>query len=170
MKSYGSDHDLCILPNFNIITNDLKDADVLHEMNSFIIIEKCDLIPNKQDMCIGLGFHSSPYTIENCVSELFYMWKETSASLKEELDMEHNEYCPKDVKVNLNSLFSMMNDKVSSYYLDLKKANNLRKTQTNSDHPDVIRNIHPIIKEILVIMKELELLHSNHNFSSSGVF
>ncbi|GIY32300.1 c2H2-type domain-containing protein [Caerostris darwini] len=164
MKSYGPDQDLCIMPCFSI-SEDLKNDDELHEMNAFILIERCELLSDK-DVCIGLGFHSSPYTVENCFSELFFIAKEFLNKLREKLDIEHDEYCPKVVMNSLKSIVETMDDEFNSYFLVFEKANNLLKTQTNLNHPDVSRNIQVIIKEMRDIVNELKSLHPIDNFAS----
>ncbi|GIY96041.1 c2H2-type domain-containing protein [Caerostris extrusa] len=164
MKSYGPDQDLCIMPCFSI-SEDLKNDDELHEMNAVILIERCKLLSNK-DVFIGLGFHSSPYTVENCFSELFFIAKEFLNKLREKLDIEHDEYCPKVVMNSLKSIVEIMEDEFNSYFLVFEKANNLLKTQTNLNHPDVSRNIQVIIKGMREIVNELKSLHPIDNFAA----
>ncbi|GIY96057.1 c2H2-type domain-containing protein [Caerostris extrusa] len=134
MKSYGPDKDLCVLPLSNITSEDLKNDDEQHEMIAFILVERYELTV-KQDLCIGLGFQSSPYTFENCLSELSFIGKETVTGLREELDMEHNEYCPKEVKENLISMFKIMDEELNSLFSDLKKASEFQKTQFDPNRP-----------------------------------
>ncbi|GBN79854.1 hypothetical protein AVEN_126524-1 [Araneus ventricosus] len=159
MKSYGPDKDLVVSP-FSKIPSDSLKCNEHHEMIAFILVQKMEH-GFKKDLCVGVGFQSSPYTIENCINELSFTGKDIVTGLREELEMEHNEYCPKEVKESLISMFNLMNAELDSLFSGIKAASLHEKVAFNSSsHPDSSRSSQATIKEMRGIIKDLQLLRS----------
>ncbi|CAL1278921.1 unnamed protein product [Larinioides sclopetarius] len=158
MKSYGPDKDLVVSPFSKIPSDNLK-CNEHHEMIAFILVQKMEH-GFKKDLCVGVGFQSSPYTIENCINELSFTGKEIVTGLREELEMEHNEYCPKEVKESLISMFNLMNAELDSLFSGIKAASLHEKVAFNSSHSDFSRSSQATIKEMRGIINDLQLLRS----------
>ncbi|GFU30015.1 c2H2-type domain-containing protein [Nephila pilipes] len=157
MKSYGTDKDLCVSPLAKVSKS--SESDEQHEMIAFILVQKYEN-GFKRDLCVGVGFQSSSYTVENCISELSFVGKEIVTGLREELDMEHNEYCPKEVKESLISMFNLMSSELDSLFSGIKAASLQEKVSFDPSGSGGSKNSQATIKEMRGIIKDLQLLRS----------
>ncbi|GFQ97457.1 c2H2-type domain-containing protein [Trichonephila clavata] len=156
MKSYGTDKDLCVSPLAKVSSSE---SDEQHEMIAFILVQKYEN-GFKRDLCVGVGFQSTSFTVENCISELSFVGKEIVTGLREELDMEHNEYCPKEVKESLISMFNLMSSEFDSLFSGIKAASLQEKVSFDPGQSDGNKNSQATIKEMRSIIKDLQLLRS----------
>ncbi|GFV92377.1 c2H2-type domain-containing protein [Trichonephila clavipes] len=156
MKSYGTDKDLCVSPLSKVSS---CESDEQHEMIAFILVQKYEN-GYKRDLCVGVGFQSTSFTVENCISELSFVGKEIVTGLREELDMEHNEYCPKEVKESLISMFNLMSSEFDSLFSGIKVASLQEKVSFDPGQSDGNKNSQATIKEMRGIIKDLQLLRS----------
>ncbi|KAF8771650.1 PHD finger protein 20 like protein [Argiope bruennichi] len=158
MKSYGLDKDLVVSP-FAKFPKDSFKCNEHHEMIAFILVQKLEH-GFKKDLCVGVGFQSSPYTVESCINELAITGKNIVTGLRKELEMEHNEYCPKEVKESLISMFNLMGAEFDLLFSGIKGATLQEKLTSNSNYPESSRSSQATIKEMHGIIKDLQLLCS----------
>lgn len=148
MKSYGPDKDLCVSPFYSIG----EDSSDEHELIAFILVHKYEN-GQKTDLCIGVCFQSSPFTVGRCLSHISSVGKKVVSELKEQLEMEHNEYCPKDLKQNLLTKFSEMRAELDSLFSGIRVVRQRENLDSKSG-----KSSESSVKEMRGIIRDLHLL------------
>ncbi|KAG8190079.1 hypothetical protein JTE90_023051 [Oedothorax gibbosus] len=151
LRSFGTDKDLVVSPHsINGIEEDSSMDE--HEMIGFFLVHRYEN-GRKNDLCIGVCFQSEPFTVGKCLSEMSSVGHKVVDGLKEQLEMEHNEYCPKDLKEHLLANFSEMRADLDSLFSGIK-ALRVRENLDSKGGKSAEASIH----EMRGIIRDLKLL------------